>query len=135
VERFDEFLSVKDLAPTVLDLAGISSPGGKFQGRDVELMQGRSMKSVLEGAESQVHDADYVMGWEMMGQQALRKGDWKIVLAQPPLGDRTWQLYNVANDPSESEDKSKQHPEIFKDLMSEWENYVVENGVQVRSHQ
>ena len=38
------------------------------------------MKSLLDGSENDIHDENYVMGWELSGQQGIRRGDWKITL-------------------------------------------------------
>jgi len=70
-----------------------------------------------------------VVGWELNNHRALRMGDWKLVMAQPPLGDRQWKLYNLEADPSESKDLSAQRPDIFKKLMAAWQDYVKQNGV------
>lgn len=44
---------------------------------------------------------------------ALREGDWKI-LADPLL--ERFELHNLANDPRETSDVSRLHPDIFEDL-------------------
>ena len=77
-----------DLMPTFLDLAGASHPSkdGKpamFHGREVVPMRGKSWRSWMEGKEGDVHEGkggkEVMMGWELHGRAAYRKGDWKIV--------------------------------------------------------
>lgn len=48
--------------------------------------------------------------------KALRMGDWKLVREND-----TDELFNLANDVSETKDMSKQHPEILAQLVQTWE--------------
>ena len=48
--------------------------------------------------------------------KALRMGDWKLVREND-----TDELFNLANDVSETKDLSKQHPEILAQLVQTWE--------------
>jgi len=123
------FVSVMDVAPTLLELAGTSHPGNHYEGRQVRPMKGVSILPFLEGASEAVHEADYVMGWELFGRRALRKGDWKLLWLGEIYGDSQWALYNLAEDPAELMDLSNSHPEKLKELLEDWEAYVGENGV------
>ena len=58
--------------------------------------------SFLSGETDQVHDADYVMGWEIFSNLAIQQGDWKIT--QRPVNPMAqsdskveWELYNIKN--------------------------------------
>jgi len=44
---------------------------------------------------------------------ALRKGDWKIVRTKP---DQPWQLYNIEEDITESENKASERPDLVEML-------------------
>ena len=44
-------------------------------------------------------------------------GDMKIVRHTP----KKWELYNLAEDPSETKDLSEDQPEKFKTLLEGWE--------------
>ena len=134
----DEFVTVKDVLPTVLELTGVEHPGATFNGREVLPVQGASMLSMLKGERETTHDQDYVMGWELFGRQAVRKGDWKIVWepAGAPWEPREtdvpvaeWRLYNIEEDPGELRDLSGAQPEKLEELVGEWEDYARENGV------
>jgi arylsulfatase len=56
------------------------------------------------------------------GQEAVREGDWKIVRAglrqrKPAAADlEGWQLFNLAEDPNETNDLAAVHPEIVARL-------------------
>ena len=134
----DEFVTVKDVLPTILELAGIEHPGASFNGRDILPIQGASMLSMLRGEQEITHSRDYVMGWELFGRRALRKGDWKIVWEpagipweprETDIAVAEWRLYNIQEDPGELHDLSGDHPGKLEELAQEWENYARENGV------
>ena len=83
------FSTVMDLAPTILDLAGMKHPvsagkiKGKFHGREVYGMRGRSWCPAFKrgGFEDDVeafHGSENFVGWELNGKAALRKGNWKV---------------------------------------------------------
>jgi len=45
------------------------------------------------------------------------------------LGDGTWKLYDLAEDPFEHDDLSQAYPDKLTDLLQAWDSYVEENGV------
>ena len=127
--RYGEFVSVMDLLPTFLQFSQTQHPGTTYKGREVYPLKGKSMASILTNVNEKIHADDYVMGWELFGHKAIRQGDWKIVLTQPPLGEAKWQLFNVKEDPTELNDLSKQAPDKFKAMLAQWHKYQQDNGV------
>ncbi|MFJ4290726.1 arylsulfatase [Cupriavidus sp. NPDC089707] len=121
---------VTDVAPTILELAGVQRPAGGYKGRSVLAMTGTSMLAFLSGQQDAVHAGEFLAGWELNGRKALRKGDWKIVSANPPWGNGAWQLYNLRNDRAEQRDVARQHPAKLKELIADYEVYQRDNGVQ-----
>lgn len=119
---------VTDIAPTVLEMAGVKQPGASHQGRDVATMQGQSMLALLSGQSDQVH-SQFRRGWELNGRRAMRVGDWKIVQANQPWGSGEWELYDLANDRSELNNLASKRPEKLAELLAEYQRYAVENGV------
>ena len=67
--------------------------------------------------------------WRSPGNAALFKGDWKITRNRPPWGTDQWALYHLASDPGETEDLSLIQPEIFEDMLAEYDAYVQRVGV------
>ena len=127
----DQFATVMDLAPTILDMAGVSHPAPTYRGREVVSMRGTSMLPFVRGTSRRIHSQDFVQGWETCGRAALRKGDWKIVFIPKPKGPERWQLYNLVQDPGETEDLADQ-PEgkwRMEELLKLWDQYVLETGV------
>ena len=123
----NDFVFIKDVAPTILELAGIEHAGDEYEGRPVEQMTGTSFVSLLEG---KAHaESDRVTGIELLGKRNIRKGDWKLVHMPEPYGTDDWQLYNVMDDISESRDLSAEHPDKVKELEAHWNEYAEKNNV------
>ena len=59
----------------------------------------------------------------MCGDVAVYRGDYKLVRHMPPLGDRSWHLYNIANDLTESKNLKSANPQKFQALLQTWEEY------------
>jgi len=127
------FSTVMDLAPTILEMAGVQHPSpdgkGTYQGREVVSMRGKSMVPFLKGQSSTVHPADFINGWETCGRAAVRCGDYKILFIPKPKGPEKWQLYNLARDPGEVHDLAEQDPERLERMIKMWDQYVLETGV------
>ena len=121
-------LHVKDIAPTILELAGIQHPA-TYKGREIVPMQGKSWVGMLEGETQSPRTSDDWLGWELFGNRAIRQGDWKITWLYEPLGSEDWQLFNLAKDPGEQYDLSDKFPEKRKELIALWGEYVKTNGV------
>jgi arylsulfatase len=126
-EIANDFIFIKDVAPTILELAGIEHPGYEYAGRPVEQMTGTSFVSLLEGKERK--ESDRVTGIELLGKRAIRSGDWKLVHMPEPYGINDWQLFNVMDDISESRDLSAEYPDKVKELKAHWNEYAEKNNV------
>lgn len=132
--------TVMDIMPTILDLAGLEHPGTQYEGREVLPMAGASMMPMLRGETESTHAKDHVFGWELFGKTALRQGDWKIIqLPTKDLWSRhkpleeayPWQLYNIADDPGETNDLAAHNPEKLIEMIALWEQYEADYGVIV----
>ena len=121
-------LHVKDIVPTVLELAGVEHPSS-FKGREVAPVQGKSWVEMLEGRTQSPRSPDDWLGWELFGNRAIRQGDWKISSLYQPMGTGDWQLYNLADDPGEQFDLSEKRPDKMKELIAFWEEYEKTNSV------
>jgi arylsulfatase len=121
-------LHVMDIAPTLLELAGIEHPA-TYMGRDIEPMQGKSWVGMLEGDTQSPRTSEDWIGWELFGNRAIRQGDWKITWLYEPLGTEDWQLFNLAEDPGEQQDLSTKFPGKRQELIALWDEYVKTNGV------
>ena len=118
-------VSVEDLAPTILDYAGVARHRGNYRGRTVDPMVGLSLAPMLAGAPFHPR----VRGVELLGKYALTDGDWKLLVMPPPYASGQAELYNVTNDPGESQNLAAGHPEKLAEMLGQWRRYEAENGV------
>lgn len=123
-----DLISVQDVTPTFLELAGVRHPGKQYAGRAIESLQGRSQVAVLSGHADEPGDTR-VLANELFGKRSVRRGDWKIVHMPPPYGSGDWQLFNLKEDLAESRDLSAAQPEIKRELLALWDDYAKTNGV------
>jgi arylsulfatase len=128
-ESSHAFLHIRDLMPTILDVAGIESPGQTFDGREVVPMQGNSARAVLAGEASGIGSKHGEVGYELFGMKAFVAYPWKILILQEPFGSGNWELFNLENDPAEMNDLSEDNPDKLKELVARWNQYQVVNGV------
>ncbi|HEX7874897.1 MAG TPA: arylsulfatase, partial [Sphingobium sp.] len=119
------FTSVADVVPTLLDLAHVPQPNGVFQGRTVTPIRGKSWVPYLTGRAERVYASDDAIGTELFGSRAIRQGDWKIT----DIGDGSWRLFNIAQDPGETRDLALAEPERLKTLIGAWDAYAKDVGV------
>jgi arylsulfatase len=122
------FFHVRDIMPTILDLAGIAH-SEEFDDRKVRPIQGRSVLGMFEGKVELPYEEASRVGYELFGLKAFIDGDWKILWMPPPFGPGEWELFNLKQDPAELADLSAQHPEKLKEMVSMWEQYKIDNGV------
>ena len=118
------FMSMLDILPTFLDIAGTAHPGaGAFRGREINGILGRSFWPHLTGESADVHSPDDAVGWSRGAGGALIRGDFKIINTPAAGGMETtpWRLYNIAEDPGERNDLAGELPELTAELVQEWE--------------
>lgn len=126
--KTDVFAYVKDITPTLLELASIEQPDGEYKGKKVEKITGKSMLDFFKGKEKEIYSDQEGIGYELAGGYAIFKGDYKIVRNVPPfVSDRTWHLYNYKEDPTESNDLRETMPDKFKELLAEYDRYAEKN--------
>ena len=131
--RTDSFVTVLDIAPTILELAGVDHPGVEYQGSDVRPLIGSSMLPLLKDLQTDIHGNDHVYGIELFNRRMIRQGDWKLLWINEPWGKNNWSLYNLANDPGEQNDLSEALPQKFNQMLVLWQQYVNDNSVFVFS--
>jgi arylsulfatase A-like enzyme len=91
-----------------LDIAGEESP------RD---WPGRVVTDTLKNRPGD-QGAERSLFWNIQGNQAIRKGKWKAILAN---GYDEWELYDVENDRTEINDLAQQQPDRVTRLVDEWQ--------------
>ncbi|UJJ31656.1 arylsulfatase [Halopseudomonas maritima] len=129
--RTHSFGYVTDIAPTLLDMAGIAQPDGDYRGQRVHPIMGTSMRALLEGKAERVHAPDHPTVYELAGGIAVWLGDYKLVSSSTSaIPARTGpQLFNVKQDPLERHNLAEQQPEKVAQLMQIYREYVERNQV------
>jgi len=109
----DHIGHVMDLLPTALELAGI--PSKDLPGESLSYLW--NSKKVM----------DKTICWEHEGNQAMRKGKWKMV---KDLEDAAWELYDMNADPTETKDLAEQYPDRVNTMKAEYETWANKVGVK-----
>ena len=105
----DFICSFWDFLPTFREIAGQKA---RQQEED-----GISLLPLLENRKGQKeHEYLYFEFQEMNGRQAVRKGSWKLVHLNVRSPKSTYELYNLASDPSERHNVLEQYPEKATEL-------------------
>jgi len=114
-----QFHHVIDVAPTILEAAGLPAPAF-VNGVMQEPLHGVSMRySFDDGKAAERHETQY---FEMVCNRGIyhkgwtavtRHGNlpWVVVGKQPPLSEDVWELYDTTKDWSQAHDLAKQMPE------------------------
>ncbi|MDE0736337.1 MAG: arylsulfatase [Pirellulaceae bacterium] len=101
-----------DFMATFADLAGAEYPK-QIGDRQIDPLQGKSLLPIFQGKEREGHETLY---FHFGTDRALRQGPWKLVSAK--LGK--WELYNLEEDRTETNDLSANHPGRVKAMAAEW---------------
>jgi len=124
----DGLVHVMDIAPTLLEIAGVEPPS-TYQGRPVQRMQGMSWVPMLAGETDGPRREQDWLGWELWGSRAIRQGKWKLLWQPRPMGEDCWALYDLAKDPGERRDLAAEEPERVQQLLLLWDEYAKVNNV------
>ena len=125
----DEFVFVTDLAPTILGLLNVGNHNGSWKGEAVEEIIGNDFSRFLSGENHAIHSEDEPIGYELGGNSALFKGDYKIVINKFEQNETEWHLYNIKTDPGETNDLVNDEPQLFGEMLSDYEAWAEENNV------
>ncbi len=95
--------------PTLVELARAEQP---------HYTDGISFAPTLLGNNKQQKHHDYLY-WEFHedgGRQAVRKGDWKLILQKVISGSPVEELYNLRRDPKEQTNVAQDNPKKVREL-------------------
>jgi arylsulfatase A-like enzyme len=118
-----QYVHAIDLVPTVLDVLGFDAPTrlAEVEQRPIE---GVSFAATFD--QRDVASARTTQYFEMFGCRALYHEGWKAVtyhpmmVGEPGLDLVEWELYHVAEDPSECHDRSADEPERLAAMIDRW---------------
>lgn len=124
----DQYAYVTDLAPTLLELAGLSRSGVRH-GLPAKEFDGVSFSGVLRSGAPSQHREQYS---EITGHRGFYRDGWKLLALQEPGADidaPRWQLFDVRTDPTELQDVSAQFPDKVAELSAAWDDAAWANTV------
>jgi arylsulfatase A-like enzyme len=124
-----QFCHVIDVAPTVLEVAGIPEPS-TVHGVTQSPYEGTSMAYTFNGPDQpERHDLQY---FEMAGNRGIYYKGWSAVtchrkpwllgmgMKQPAFDDDVWELYDGSTDYSQVHDLSREMPGKLQELQRLW---------------
>jgi arylsulfatase A-like enzyme len=131
-----QFSHVVDVAPTVLEAAGLPEPR-TVNGVEQRPMDGVSMLYSFDDAKAK--DRHTTQYFEMFGNRAIYKDGWVACTRHsipwlanvplPELEDDVWELYDVNADFSQADDLARQQPEKLAELQAAFLQEAIRNRV------
>ena len=131
---YQEYISVMDLAPTILQLAEVTPPKDSYKDRPIHPIQGQSFLDWIRGDADQIHKDAEAHCWELFGRIGVRQGKWKANKMETPYGTGKWELYNLAQDISEENNLADSEPAVLSRMIEHWKVYEENNNVILPDH-
>ncbi len=125
----DQFVFVSDIAPTIYELLGVTAPE-VYRGVPQEPVTGHSFAAALRDPSAPATNT--LQYFENGGSRALVAGEWKAVCRHEKGADfetEPWELYRIADDPSECNDLAASQPERLAELVDLWWSEAERHGV------
>jgi len=121
-----------DIAPTVLHIASGSDNVDNYKVSDAPHRPGISLLPSLTEGKPVKHES---LWWCHEGNRGIRMGDWKLSSRYVTRKETSfWELYDLEEDRSETNDLAAEHPEIVAKLSNRWEEIAQDfrNGLKTK---
>jgi arylsulfatase A-like enzyme len=111
-----------DIMATCVEIAGLQYPTN-FNGNTIHPLEG---KSLVPAFTDKPINRDFIFR-EHEGNRAFRMGNWKLVSKTQkqrkftPADENAWELYDMEEDPSESNNLALKYPDKVKSMAALWE--------------
>ena len=132
-----QFVHAIDMVPTVLEAVGIEPPA-EIRGVTQSPVEGASFAHTFDEADAK--SARTTQYFEMLGHRSIYHDGWRAVCPWPgtsfaegnPFGTpitaddlrgldaHAWELYRVADDPTERNNVAAEHPDVLREMISLW---------------
>ena len=124
-----QFHHVIDIVPTILEAAGIQAPD-MVNGIKQKPIEGVSMMYTFDSANANAPSKRDTQYFEMVGNRAIYHDGWIAATTppsppwelgtgtMPPMNQYKWELYNIAEDYSESNDLAASNPDKLKEMQA-----------------
>lgn len=123
------FCYATDVAATILDAAGCGMPE-EVAGVAQMPMHGSSLLPTLTDPDASPSRS--VQYFEMLGHRGIWRDDWKAVtrhVRHKGFEEDQWELYNLAEDFSECDDRAEAEPARLKEMQDLWWEEAEKHGV------
>ena len=127
-----QYAHAVDVPATILDLIGITPPA-EIDSTPQSHLDGASFAPVLRAGGDAAPPPRTTQYYEMLGSRAIYHDGWKAVTFKPvgpvyddgldwnaPFSDDRWELYHVADDPTELVDMADERPDKVAELVGIW---------------
>jgi arylsulfatase len=114
--RTDYMSHFVDVMPTVVDIADANYPA-EHDGDPVVSMQGESLVPVLKGKTDEQRQGPIY--WQWSDGRAIYDQGWKLVTE----GEDNWQLYDLRQDRTETNNLLEQKPQRVEGLKQKWQQW------------
>jgi arylsulfatase A-like enzyme len=127
--REDAYVTVMDLAPTIIELAEGSYPDDGY----ARPMEGRSIARLLSGEVDRIHDDTSVTTVYHSGRAYVRRGKWKIATLERPFDESKFELFDIDADPGETRDLRDVEPERYREMVDLWRSEKERLGIRLET--
>jgi arylsulfatase len=114
-----------DVMPTLCEAAAADYPQ-TYKGRRITPAQGISMLPAIRGEEAAAEPR--TLYWQHENHAAVREANWKLVTSND-RDPQAWELYDLSQDRSESDDLSRKHTDVVKRLKDKWHRWAEQSHV------
>ncbi|MBK1790449.1 sulfatase family protein [Persicirhabdus sediminis] len=114
-QQYDHPVSSLDLVPTILEITGTDDHGTEFDGMNI--------MPYITGEKNEAPRQTFY--WRRDDNYAIREGDWKLTFNNGRAGHHApiLELFNIAEDPTESKDLSQKMPEKVQMLQTKFDSW------------
>ncbi|MFC2125161.1 sulfatase [Bacteroidota bacterium] len=124
ITNSEDYLMIDDIFPTFLEAAGLNQEKGDFISFD-----GISFLPLLKGNHSPIENRPlfwhFPHTYDQFPYSSIRKGDWKLIYHHT---DQSFELFNLQEDISESNNQVSKKPELADELAKELSIFLKETN-------
>lgn len=124
----DQYVHVIDIAPTILDAIGVQFDDAVDGVKQIPVAGKSFLATVLDPHATAARSVQYFL---LLGNRAITSGVWRAVAMHnpgTPFTQDKWELYNLADDPTEVNNLAQSKPEKLKEMQQLWETEASKYG-------